>query len=216
MATTPREHGMQDGTQDGTTRGSGRTGRRAGSSDTKSEIARQARTLFAEKGYDGASIRMIATASGVDPALVVYFFGSKAQLFAQVLELPLDPAAVVPRVLAGPLDQIGARLAAIVIGVLDDADTRNRVIALLRSASGNNDAAEAIRQRLTTDILQPIVHDLGVPEAELRAALVMSQISGLTVARHVIGLEVLKELERGRLMRILARTLQRYLAGDLE
>lgn len=196
--------------------GQGRTGRRAGQSDTRSEIAHQARALFAEKGYDGASIRMIATAAGVDPALIAYFFGSKPQLFAEVLELPVDPGTVVPRVLAGPIEEIGTRLAALVIDVLDQPDPRNRVIALLRSASGNNEAAEAIRQRLTAEILEPIVHQLGVPDAELRAALVMSQVVGITVARHVVGLEVLTRVERDRLSNILARTLQRYLAGELE
>lgn len=199
-----------------TNAGNPRTGRRAGTSDTKSEIATQARILFAQKGYDGASIRMIATASEVDPALIAYFYGSKAQLFAQVLELPLDPGTVVPEVVAGPRGEIGARLAAVVLGVLDNPDARNRVVALLRSASGDNGAAEAIRQRLTTEILEPIVRELGVPDAELRAALVMSQVSGLTVARHVIGLPVLKDVERDRLSRILARTLQGYLTGDLD
>lgn len=159
---------------------------------------------------------MIATASGVDPALVAYFFGSKAQLFAEVLELPLDPATVVPRVLTGPRQEIGTRLAGVVIGVLDDADARHRVVGLLRSASGNNEAAEAIRQRLTTEILEPIVRELGVPDAELRAALVMSQISGLTVARHVIALDALTRIDTRRLAGILAGTLQRYLVGDLD
>lgn len=159
---------------------------------------------------------MIASAAGVDAALIPYFFGSKAELFAEVLELPLDPDSVVPMVLRGPRDQIGVRLAGVVIGVLDEVDARNRVIALLRSASGNNEAAEAIRQRLTTEILEPIVCDLGMPDAELRAAMVMSQISGLTIARHVIGLQALAEVDSNRLTSILAVTLQHYLTGSLD
>ena len=193
-----------------------RRGRRLGESTTRAAIAREARQLFAAKGYDGASIRMIAAASGVDAALIAYFFGSKAELFAEVLELPLDPASVVPMVLGGSREQIGARLAGVVLGVLEDVDARNRVVALLRSASGNNEAAGVIRQRLTSEILEPIVCGLGVPDAELRAAMVMSQISGLTVARHVIGLDALADVETKRLARILAITLQHYLTEDLD
>ena len=193
----------------------GRTGRRAGATTTRDEIAGHARRLFAERGYDGASIRMIATASGVDPALVAYFFGSKAQLFSEVLELPIDPGTVLPMVLTGPRDEIGARLAGIVTTVLDDPDGRSRVVALLRSASGNNEAAEVIRQRLTAEILEPVVQALGVPDAQLRAALVMSQVAGLTMAAHVVRLEALAGADPRRLTAILAGTLQRYLVGDL-
>lgn len=193
-----------------------RRGRRLGESTTRDVIAREARELFAHKGYDGASIRMIAAASGVDAALIAYFFGSKAELFAEVLELPMDPARVVPMVLGGSREQIGARLAGVVLGVLDDVDARNRVVALLRSASGNNEAAGVIRQRLTSEILEPIASGLGVPDAELRAAMVMSQISGLAVARHVIGLDALASVEAERLARIVAFTLQHYLIEDLD
>ena len=46
---------------------------------------------FAEKGYDGASVRGIARAADVDPALVHHYFGTKEQVFVAAMELPFEP-----------------------------------------------------------------------------------------------------------------------------
>ena len=69
-----------------------RTGRRPGNPDTRQAILAAARTAFAERGFDGASIRHIAAAAGVDPALVHHYFGTKDQLFLAAMQAPIDPA----------------------------------------------------------------------------------------------------------------------------
>ena len=69
-----------------------RTGRRPGRQDTREAILAAARDAFAEKGFDGASIRYIATSAGVDPALVHHYFGTKDQLFLAAMDFPIDPA----------------------------------------------------------------------------------------------------------------------------
>lgn len=65
-----------------------RTGRRPGATDTREQIAVAARSLFAEAGYERASFRRIAASAGVDPALVVHYYGSKEDLFREVMALP--------------------------------------------------------------------------------------------------------------------------------
>ena len=66
-----------------------RTGRRPGNPDTREAILTAAREAFAERGYDAASIRAIATRAGVDPALVHHYFGAKEQLFLAAMRIPL-------------------------------------------------------------------------------------------------------------------------------
>ncbi|MGO9658515.1 MAG: helix-turn-helix domain-containing protein, partial [Acidimicrobiales bacterium] len=73
-----------------------RTGRRPGRPGTRQAVLDGARRLFAERGYDGASVRDIAVAAGVDPALVHHYFGTKQELFLSVLGAPVDPAEMVP------------------------------------------------------------------------------------------------------------------------
>src|SRR6266542_4222884 len=84
-----------------TGRGGGRVGRPAGSPPNREAILAAARTQFAERGYENATIRGIAAGAGVDPALVHHYYGSKDQLFAAALRLPFSPREVVPQLLAG-------------------------------------------------------------------------------------------------------------------
>src|SRR5215831_16860854 len=89
-----------------------RTGRRAGDSGTREAILQAARAQFAEHGYDGATIRAIAAAAGVDPALVHHFYGSKESLFAAAMQLPVVPSEVISAIMAGheQTDALGAHL----------------------------------------------------------------------------------------------------------
>src|SRR3979411_792922 len=69
-----------------------RRGRRPAGQDTKTALVTAARELFGESGYDGATVRAIATRAGVDAAMVNHWFGSKEGLFVKaVLRLPLSP-----------------------------------------------------------------------------------------------------------------------------
>ncbi|MFD0331445.1 TetR family transcriptional regulator [Streptacidiphilus monticola] len=96
-----------------------RAGRPPGESRTRERILGAARSLFAEQGFDRTSLRGVAAAAGVDVALVSHYFGSKQRLFAEAAALPVDPAEVVPRVLAGPREEIGRRLIEQVLDILD-------------------------------------------------------------------------------------------------
>src|SRR3954468_7349844 len=71
-----------------------RTGRRPGATGSRAAILEAAQRLFADRGYDATSVRAVAARARVDPALVLHFFGSKAELFASSLHLPLDPSEI--------------------------------------------------------------------------------------------------------------------------
>src|SRR5436190_21555417 len=96
-----------------------RTGRRPGNQDTREAILTAARDAFAERGFDGASIRAIATTAGVDPALVHHYFGNKDQLFLAAIEAPINPAELLERVAAGDPSDVGERLVHTFLSVWD-------------------------------------------------------------------------------------------------
>src|SRR5262245_65117897 len=95
-----------------------RTGRRPGSNDSREQIAEAARSLFAELGYERTSFRRIASAAGVDPALVVHFYGSKEDLFRQVMALPHVIADALVQLADAPRETVGRRLAELLVGAL--------------------------------------------------------------------------------------------------
>ncbi|WP_229400170.1 TetR/AcrR family transcriptional regulator [Micromonospora okii] len=194
----------------------GRTGRRPGRPGTREAILDAARAAFAERGFDAASVRSIAGAAGVDPALVHHYFGSKDQLFLATLDAPMDPGDLLPQVLAGDDDGIGERLVRGFLG-LWDSPAGAGAVALLRSGMSNEWTARLLREFLVTQVLRRVLHHLGGDPAELplRGSLVASQLIGLAVMRHVVRLEPVASAPAETLVAAVAPTIQRYLRGDL-
>jgi AcrR family transcriptional regulator len=192
-----------------------RTGRRPGDSGTRDAIRDAARQQFARQGFDRTSMRSVALEAGVDPTLVSHFFGSKQRLFAEVMQLPFDPAQVLPHILAGDPAGIGARLAGFVVSVLSHPEGYERMTGLIRAAASEDAAAVAVRERVSRDILAPLAAGLGSDEPELRGSLAASQVVGLVMARHVVRIEPLASLPPDRVAALIAPTLQRYLVDPL-
>ncbi|MEH0842387.1 TetR family transcriptional regulator [Micromonospora sp. CPCC 205711] len=193
-----------------------RTGRRPGNPDTREAILTAARTTFAERGFDAASIRTIAAAAGVDPALVHHYFGTKEELFRATVSIPIDPAELLPRVLAGGREEVGERLVRTFLTVWD-SPVGTAAVALLRSAVSNQWTARLLREFLVTQILRRVLDQLDLDPAEvpLRGALVATQIAGLAMMRYVIRLEPVASADPETLVAMIGPTVQRYLTGDL-
>ena len=190
-------------------------GRRPGESGTRQAILDAARAQFAANGWDRATIRAIASDAGVDPALVLHFFGSKALLFAAAMAWPFDTDAAVEQVLTGPRTQLGERLAAFFLSVWEDPQRREPIMVMLRAATTNAQAAELLRETLMTVVLGPLGSRLEVPDAELRMSLCSAQLIGLGTARYIVGFEPLASLEPARVVELVGPALQRYMTGAL-
>lgn len=54
-------------------------------SEKKNQILKVAEKLFAEKGFDGTSIRTIAKEAEINIAMISYYFGSKEKLLEEIL-----------------------------------------------------------------------------------------------------------------------------------
>ncbi|MEV4497673.1 TetR family transcriptional regulator [Micromonospora arborensis] len=193
-----------------------RTGRRPGNPGTREAILDAARTAFAERGFDAASIRAIAGTAEVDPALVHHYFGSKDQLFLAAMNFPVDPGQLVPKVLAGDRDGVGERMVHIFLGVWD-SPAGSAGVALLRSAMSNEWTARLLREFITTQVLRRVLEQLDVDPAQLplRGSLVATQMIGLAMMRHVVRLEPVASADPDTLAAAIGPTIQRYLTGPL-
>jgi AcrR family transcriptional regulator len=194
-----------------------RTGRRPGRQDTKEAILAAAREAFAEKGFDGASIRYIATSAGVDPALVHHYFGTKDQLFLAAMKIPIDPGKIIPQVAAGGIDGLGERLIRTFLGIWD-SPVGAAGVALLRSAVRNELAARLLREFITTQVMRRVLAHLDLDPAEVptRASLVGSQILGLAMMRYVIKLEPLASAAPDAVAAAIGPTIQRYISEPIK
>jgi AcrR family transcriptional regulator len=196
------------------TRPERRRGRRPGGADTRAQLLAAARAEFAERGYEGATVRRIAERAGVDPAMVNHWFGGKDALFTASLAIPVSPAQIQAEVVPGDPEQLGARIVGRFLTVWD-ATGGGPLAALLQSVAGHEDAARMLREFVTNVLVGPIVRAVAPDRPELRGSLMGSQLVGLGMVRYVLELEPLASAEHAVVVAAIAPTLQRYLTGPL-
>jgi AcrR family transcriptional regulator len=188
-----------------------RRGRPRGGSDARQRIVAAATAEFSDLGYDGATMRGIAGRAGVDAALLHHYFGTKADLFGEIVGAPMRPDLKIPEILAGPRDRIGEAILRYVLDVWEQPEARRRGILVLRSAIGNKVATPLFAGFLSRELLVRIAAGIGLPDAELRASLVATQVAGLLLARYVLRLAPLADASVDELVAWVAPTIQRYL-----
>ncbi len=191
-----------------------RRGRRPGRPDTRAEILTAARQAFAEHGFAATTIRAIATAAGVDTALVHHYFGNKDDLFVAALALPEDPRETVLAAVEGPMDQAGERVVRAFLTMWEDPGLQPAFMAMSRRLV-EPDGDSSIRDSFVPVLLDPLGERLGVDRPDLRMPLVASQVLGIVFARYVIGIEPIASMDTETLVEIYSPTVQRYLTGEL-
>ncbi|KRB43743.1 MULTISPECIES: TetR family transcriptional regulator [unclassified Terrabacter] len=190
-------------------------GRRPGGVDTRAAIVDAARKSFAAKGYDKASMRGIAREAGVDPALVHHYFEGKAALFAETLDVPVNPAELIERITAGDVDRLGWRIVETFLTVWEPPERRDALVALVRSSMTSEEAARMLREFLGREVFGRIAASTGAADPQLRGALAASQMIGLVVARYVIRVPAMAEATREELVERIGPVLQHHLVDRL-
>jgi len=160
----------------------------SGRAATRAALLDAARLAFTAHGYDGAGVREIAGAVGVNAALVNRYFGSKRGLFEEVVA----DSFTVGDLLVGDRHTLGARLARFLVGRRSDETTGrdaarfDPTLVLLRSAA-SPEAAPVLREALETQVAAPLAAWLGPPDAAARAHAVVAVLFGVALTRDVLG-----------------------------
>lgn len=192
-----------------------RTGRRPGGTGTRQDILVAARRIFAERGYSGATMRAIAHEAKVDAALVHHFFGSKDGVFNAAVQATVDPAELLPPVIEPGIDGLGPRLLRMFLWLWSAPETRDSMLAVMRSAVAHPEAARLLREFMLENVLAPIAGEIDKPDADLRMTMVSSHLVGLAMLRFVIKVEPIASTDEDELVRVLGPVLQHYLQGDI-
>jgi len=160
-------------------------------------------------------MRGIARAARVDAALVHHYFGSKQEMFVAAVSFPFDARHAVLEAFSGDPATIGERLVPFVLGVYEQAASREPVLALLRSAMGHESVAAMMREFVTAALIGPGAAQLAVPqdEARLRVQLAIGQLIGVAMLRYVIKVQPLASAPVEELVRRLVPVVQAHLDG---
>ncbi|MHC9291245.1 TetR family transcriptional regulator [Mycobacterium sp. LTG2003] len=191
-------------------------GRRQGEPVSRDAVLAAAKERFATDGYEKTTLRAIAADAHVDPSMVLYLFGSKADLFRESLQLILDPVLLV-EALEGPADDVGTRMVRRYLHIWESPETAASMRAMLQSATSNSDAHDAFRSFIQDYVLTAVSGVLGGGEqARLRAMLAASSLVGTALLRYVMAVPPLATLTGDEVMRLIAPTVTRYLTADAE
>jgi AcrR family transcriptional regulator len=178
---------------------------------TRGAILDAARRAFAEHGYERATVRDIAARVGVDPALVMRYFGSKEDLFAEASEFDLH----LPDLAAEKPGRRGALLIAHFLDLWEGALSNGTMAVLMRAAATNDHAAAKMRRIFAGQVVPALAKVVDPSELSTRAGLVSSQLLGLALCRYVLKLPPVAMLPRDQIVRSVGPTLQNYLTGKL-
>lgn len=156
-----------------------------------------AREEFIERGYDGATIRAIARRAGCDSALVTYYFDSKQKLFRDCMNLPLDPAAEVIRLLADGPDGLVRRILDYAVDIYEQRLTADTMFALMRALMTDAATLRRFRTYIRTDIIDRVGDYLGADERfGEQVAITLSTMYGIATMRYIVKLEPIASLPR--------------------
>jgi AcrR family transcriptional regulator len=179
---------------------------------TRQALLDAARELFDAHGFRGTTVRAIGVRAGVDPALIARYFGGKAELYQAVLDqdrLSVEPAAAAaaaPTAGASPAPRRSPRH--VVDAMLERVDEHGVGPVLRALTDPDTDAAtrDELGGRLRDYVTAPLatwLREAGVPDAELRAEVVVAALLGVMITRATGGLPRVAGADRERLATLL-------------
>ncbi len=180
------------------------------SQPTRDRILAAARDCFSERGFERTTIRVIAAAADVAPAMVIRYYGSKEELFTAAAHIDLR----LPNLRDGMRDGVGEKLVSHFLDRWEGERSDGQLQALLRASISHTGANNALTEIFKKQLCATI-EKIGVDQPELRAALIASQMLGLALVRYVLLLPGLANLSPAGIVSLIAPTVQSYLDNPL-
>ncbi|EPQ80122.1 hypothetical protein DE4576_03603 [Mycobacterium marinum] len=144
-----------------------------------------------------------------------HYYGTKQQLFAAAIQIPIDPTVVLEQIVETPVDELGLKLPSVLLP-LWDSELGTGLIATLRAlmaGTESNLARSFLQEVVTSEVGSRVDSPTGT--GRIRAQFVASQLLGVVMARHIVKIEPFASLPADQVAQAIAPTLQRYLTGEL-
>lgn len=186
-----------------------RTGRRAGdSAETRRHILEAAGTLFAQDGYESTSVRAIATAAKVDPALIRHHFGDKESLLAELYIHNTTIPLRLNEAMQAPLEQRGESLTRAYFQLWEEPETRTLLTAVVKAATTSERAGKILSSILSGG--SPHAQPPNTPAKTLTSAVALAgtQLFGIVYARYIIKVPAFTQLSIEDLVATVAPVIQ--------
>ena len=188
---------------------------RATSADRQGQIVKAAAKLFSKLGYEKTTIRLVAERAGVDPKLVMHYFGSKETLFAATMKLPTEATKALALLKLVPRSQWGRSIAEMLAST-GKGFSNPTLVGVIRASATEPVAAEIIRNFYTTELMKPMIDTLALDHAQVRATTLSSLMVGLTFTNEILGIQQTDKLSLKARKQLLAEVIQAILTAKLK
>ncbi len=178
-------------------------------------ILREARASFAEHGYAGTTVRAVARAADVDPALVYHYYDSKEGLLDAATTPPQSFLDQIVTAWQTPQDELGEQLVRRTLRNWENPDHGPVLQAVLQIAGNEPAAREKLRAIIQRSMMGPSAQALDESERLARSSLIASQLMGLAFMRYIWKIEPIATMTEDDLVAAIAPTIQRYLDGNI-
>ncbi|MGH3150604.1 MAG: TetR/AcrR family transcriptional regulator [Streptosporangiaceae bacterium] len=178
-------------------------------------ILAEARASFAEHGYAGTTVRAVARAADVDPALVFHYYGSKENLLDVATTPPQSFLDQIVSAWQTPPAELGEQLVLQMLRNWQNPEHEPILRAVMQIAGNEPAIREKLRQIIQRSMMGPSAQALSENEQALRSGLIAAQLMGLAFMRFVWKIEPLASLDDDAVVAAIAPVIQRYLDGDV-
>lgn len=176
--------------------------RRRDAGATRQRLLEAARDLFAERGYEGATVRDIAERAGANQALLFRYFGSKQGLLTEVIARGgLEQLRATP-----PEELFETALRSMLTN--SAAGTGDRSLEVYLRSIGRGDEAAGTLRELGEQYQSALAALSGAEDGALRADLAMAWLLGIGLMRTVVAREPWRARTQTRCRRLVVDTLE--------
>ncbi len=196
-----------------------RRGRRPGPAVGRDLILAAANTEFGERGYQGTTIRSIASRADVDAKLVHYYFGTKAELFTAAIAETFRAGGFPDMLTRLPArdsgESPGTQYVAAILSALEESELGPAFIGLVRNLGTHEESRQIFLRFVTQELMHTVAPRLEGARAESRLAIAGSQLLGVLLARYVLKIPPIAGLTRTEVARAIGPSIDRYIFGDI-
>ncbi len=167
-----------------------------------------ARDIIRRRGYVGLTVRAAAAAAGITPEVARRYYRNRDSLFAAAMQLPVDPVAAIPALVAPGIEGLGERLVRFTLQTLRDPGARADLIALAHTGVAAGQAVTGLEDFVEVGVIDRVAGMIGVPDARMRSALITSYLTGVAIMRYGVRLEPLASAREEDVVRMVAPVIQ--------
>jgi len=176
--------------------------------DPRGPILDAARLAFASRGYASTTMKSVAVAAGVAPAVVKSLYDNKEQLFAAAMRLPINPSQAMATLYAQGLDGMGERIVRLALTMMSEDRVRSDVTGAVQGSPRIEKSVRTVAEFMHLSLVDSLVTAIGVPDARMRVSLISSHLAGLAATRYVFRLEPLASASDDEIVRIFGPLIQ--------